>query len=802
MALDSEKLLAKLEPLAGYTHLSPKGRQLLRAICEGEPVRTVGRRSLMAVHGELYSEDVDSTVQFESIVERTFVLDSLCDPDTLGVLCQPAQLRVLAHDKRGRQSHRSITPDYIEFKAERFSFIEVKPLDEVRKLGEKYPADWVQHAGTWTFLPGQVAAQTMGFHFRVQVHGDEARIWQANALIRVRLRLSKVEPMSSAKRNRILTLLNSRPRTVLELCECVGGVTAGQLLQAVEAGVLHGMLRLQVFDDGFLLFANATDVERHLAELRQHAIVELPAGPMLARYLRASSKELAYALRRQEAFIKRQSSPHKKDSAYYAAVRRIRQATSESAPAIAAFVPNFSGRGGKGRPVPEDAKNAFLQFVKADYFPKVKGRASPGRAVAAFENDLPEYRDAMSDETMRKLYHQAFAPEMVALATRGLRGYHATRARTDGSKVNSRAKICGFNTHLDGVRVDARSDKSSNGVVLIYYPLVDDSNSYILSRGISINRAHQFGVNLALRDCVARHGFLPPTILRDTGSENNNRAEPEKVALLGVTFQHRPVSAPRHGGADESFHGKLNEYASSLPGSTYHDAAGRAADGAKKSRRHARFTVEELIAKLDHWCFEVWNKMPTGADGLSREDAFKDHLKRYEDLLVRHSVTPLLAYATGYPIDIRNPNPRRGIRTHGQVYSSQALTTMLQQGVRPKQARLDCVDPSILWFDNGLEYVPAYSFDNAKFQAMGIAQRVLYIEDMLNDARDRKAVAKTRRRQDSEPEPSVATSTTPEPAMDPCLAAAPMPAPLKPVDKAPPRKRVTPVPIQRLGATP
>ncbi|MGH6752750.1 MAG: hypothetical protein ACREDP_11335, partial [Bradyrhizobium sp.] len=652
------------------------------------------------------------------------------------------------HDKRGRKSWKMITPDYLECRRDVFEFVEVKLLASLLRLAATYPHDWIQTADQWRYLPGEEAANALGFSYRVFVADALSKAFTTNTLLRWQVSRSAPAPLTSRQLAKVRKLLVGGPRTVARLCELQGCLTGGQLLQAIERGDLFGLLDRQIFEDRFLIFGSDIEAQQHANWLSAAQTPSEPPGFYLERLLHASVTELSDADRQYKQYKHDRLVGTKLDATAYRQRARLAAVAQEGALPIAAFLSAFKDRGGEGRPIDNDIRLSIMKASKY-YADTAQGKRKPSKAMIKWMEAYPQYKDKVSEETFRKLYHQALAPERIALISGGARSFHKARPRTDGRKVNARADIPGVYVHLDGVHLDALAVGAEGGFDrLVYYPMVDDKTGYVLARGVETNRSSSLGVNMAIGNCVQRHGRLPLVLLRDHGSENNNNQTPEQAEAFRSIFQFRPRSDPRSGGMGESFNAALNDFAATLLGGMYFDAAGRGADGKKKARKHAVYTLEEIIRKIDHWIFEVWNKAHPGDSQLSREQLFQSTLKRYPELLIPFTDGPLLRYNTGYRLRERVVDYQRGIRYAGKGYSSEELVSGIRLRKTFTKPRLDCLDPSVIWVCDGTHYVATYSHDHIRVQGLDFGQRIMIYHQMEEYHRRCKA-NRRRRREDA-----------------------------------------------------
>jgi hypothetical protein len=778
-----------IRALSGFTALTVAGRDLLEMAMDA-PSRRVGESSMLSVSGEFPDEKLGATVQYESRgCEKYFVLLSKLDPAVHCILDQVPKLAVVATDRRGRRQPRQVRFDYIECGLERFALIEAKQREHLLKLKEKAPSDWIEEPGNrWRFLPGEVAAQAMGFDFRVFCPEAYPKAQLANLGIRHLVRPLDLARSHAGALAQLDARLAKRPHTVGELCSLHGEITGGLLYQAIEQRFVFGLLDRQLFDLDFLVYGTAHEADLHRQSLAHMTLEARELGPLGALHARASSTALAQARKDMDAFDADRKAKVPKNSTTYRQLVRLHAALAEGAARLAAFIPDFMSRGSHELKIDKDIRKKIRDFIKKFW----KESDSPHISIARgeWESAAKVSGDYVpSKETFRRLFHEALSPEKAAFLAGGKRAFQAARPMTDGRLAVPELQIAGLHVHLDGVYGDRYSREFEEMLFLrpIYYPLVDDANGYVMARGVKIGAPSRMPVAMALRDCYQRNGWVPTEIIRDGGSEFANAFFSELAANLHFTNECRPIGAPRYGGRGESFHNAFNAHLQSLTGGSYFDQAGRAADGEKKGRRRATDDVAELVRAADHWIFRVWNKTPIGAETKSPEQLFQASLKAFPEAVVTTRDSANNRYLTSMPLGIKKFSYNRGIRWAGVRFSSNELTGMLGRGEKPTEPRLDVMEPSMIWAMTQAGPLSLHSLETERIGGMDIGGRLAKLKKLMGynmtaaENQHARHVTNADLRREAQlgahaAAASGAASTTAEPSAAPA-AAAPEPAP-------------------------
>lgn len=721
-----------IRALPGYARLSDGGRYLIERTMDA-PSRLVGANSLLSVSGETPDPALGANVQYESHgCEKYFIWLAQLDPAVHCVIDQPPKLSVFATDSRGRQGPRLITPDFVRCGYERFDLIEAKPREGLLKKQAKSPTDWLEGAGNqWRYLPGEAAAETLGMGFRVFCPDAYPKAQLANLAIRHRL-----APMDVAREHRdVLDQLQRhvgrRPCTVRELCGQLSGATGGLIYLAIEQGHLYGLLDRQLFDADFLVYGSEAQAREHRDAIDRMAPTMATVGHYSSLLARASATAMARAKEDLEQYDADRAAGVAKSSTAFRQAAREKEALAEGAPRIAAFVPDFMGRGSREPKIEKDLRGTLQGTIRELW----KEAKSPllSKLRAEFEAAAAPGTYVPPKETFRVLFNEAMTPEKAAFLAGGKRAFHAKRPMTDGRKAVPRLKIGGLHVHLDGVYGDRYSREFEEQLFLrpIVYPMVDDSSGYVMGRGIKIGKASRMPVGMAYRDTYQRHSWLPSQVIRDCGSEFESHFQSELSAQFGCTNERRPIGAPRFGGRGESFNRQLSAYLQTKSGGSYFDKAGRAADGDRKGRRHADEDIAALIRDIDTWIFNVWNKTPIGGEEFSPEELFFASLKVFPEAVIPTKDSPRARYVTSMPLGITAFTYTRGARFGGVRFGSGDLASMLARGEKPTDPRLDVMDPSVIWVMTDAGPVSLHSLETTRIGGLDVGARMAEIERLF-----------------------------------------------------------------------
>lgn len=733
--------------LTGYRRLTKEGKAYFEDAIVSDPTRKVGDHSLLSLSGGIPSRKLGKTVQFDSASnEKAYVFLSELDDSVHLLLDQPPKISVVKTDAIDRRRPYKITVDYIEAGIDQFFLVEAKKTEDLLKLRAVSPSDWTDsEGGLWRYLPGEATASKYGMQFKVFRPEVYSKAFLANLAYRFRLTDSDCLTQQAGTIVAVRERLKKGALNVRQLCEQYQGVTGGLIMRAILNDLLFGLIDLQTFDDEFMVFHSPEAAETFRGEVSRLALVDRPFDPFTLRLLRASQVELEYAKKMMTRYDANRAMGLARKATDYRAEIRLRAALDAGSPRIAAFIPNFQGKGGVGCPIDADIKKSVKKQIKDFWKKSTCPRISNG--YTDLESDtLKTGAFCPAPETYRRLFHETLAPEKAAFLAGGKRAFHQARPIVDGRDANPRSKICGMHAHIDGVYGDAYSKESEEAVFLrpIFYPLIDDVSGFVFGRGIKVGHPSRLPVGMALRDSYLRIGSLPAEVTRDGGSEFKEYFC-EAAGGLGFISQQRPKGAPRFGGRGESFNATFNAFLQTVAGGSYFDKAGRAADGSKKGRKHATHEISSLVRIADNWIFNVWNTTAIGGESRSPAQLFAESRQMFPDAFVNVGDTPYSRYLTSFPINVGKFDYSRGVRFAGVRYSSRELVAVLRRGEVPTDPRLDCMDPSIIWARTNQGVIGLYSREHVRIGGMDIAIRMSELSRLLNYNVNAKLNQRTRR---------------------------------------------------------
>lgn len=292
--------IEKLSAMPAWNLLSLEGRRYVTRVLNSPPDRALGASALVNVCGGYAASKFPFLVEYESAgCEKPYVLLSVLDDEVVALRAQPTALVLEAHDKLGRRRPVHYTPDYLEVRNDRFWLVEAKTEADLIELSAK-SKDWMRGEDGWRYLPAEAAAESLGLGFKIFCPEQYPRAFLVNtqffaSVTKDDLLVESPSVLAQAKR-----ALSDRPLSLEALCQRVPNITGGFVFQAIVAGQLFGDINTQHFDTAFLVYGSAIALER--ARERWHPVSDRALGPLEARLLSASEKEISAALEKSRIY--------------------------------------------------------------------------------------------------------------------------------------------------------------------------------------------------------------------------------------------------------------------------------------------------------------------------------------------------------------------------------------------------------------------------------------------------------------------------------------------------------------------
>ena len=627
-----------LETLLAAHSVPPSGRELIRSVRAGTPVRAVSGRAGNVV-GRYPSRKMGRIIQYESrTVEFAFVI--LCEIDTAvrEYFDQPWSLPLEYSSKRGRRVRVGHTPDFLVVGVDFAGFVECKPADRLPKLAAEAPSRYVADGDAgWRCPPGEAAAARYGLGYRVWTPAGVSPALIDNA------RFLEAEWGSSSRAfpeddvERVIERVRAKPGVLLE--ELVPDVGDPDL---VYWCIFHRRVHVDLAahflsqPDRVRIFIDASAAAAWSAAVASLADTHVSASDVLARATLANYplEALAAALERYRIIrpaIEARSpvrsfmgpgchSRRRWLLAYWKAQR-------EGGVGLVGLCPKVHLRGNFKPRFDSDVYVILEEVARDEYEHQRNVTAKAAHAIAV---------DRCAESGVSCMSYSAFV--------KFLKNRDQTRAvaRRQGQKAAAAAApafgprdpaVRGQGpmdiVHIDHTLLDVlvRVGPGSDAVnERLWLTLVHCAWSRcVVGYDLAFDAPAVAGLCTALRDTFDRQGRMPNRIVVDRGPEFGSIAFDELCAACSIDKVQRPPGRPKFGSLIERMFGTTNQqFVHNLRGNTQLLKEPRKMSREVAPERDAIWRLPELDTALQHFLFDVYPKMPhDGLEGMMPRAQFE-----------------------------------------------------------------------------------------------------------------------------------------------------------------------------------
>ncbi len=283
-------------------------------------------------------------------------------------------------------------------------------------------------------------------------------------------------------------------------------------------------------------------------------------------------------------------------------------------------------RGNRTPRAPEAAKRLLGEFLTTHY---ATPQAKRGAAVYAL------YRSACEQQhippvTERSFYRarQQFMTPNVTLARRGARAAYASQPffwMVEQTTPRHGERPWAI-AHLDHTELDVELVSSVTGKPLgrpWASLLLDAYSRRILAVYVTYDEPSYRSAMMVLRRCVQRYQCLPQDIVVDRGTDFGSVYFETLLARYFITKKERPAHQPHFGSLVERIFGTATtEFLNQLLGNTQASKTARQMTSAVNPKRLAVWTLDRFAARLEEWCYAVYDRMDHPMLGQSPAEAF------------------------------------------------------------------------------------------------------------------------------------------------------------------------------------
>jgi putative transposase len=684
---------------------SPPARRV-RGATGNVAVRYPSRKMGVTIQAESHRNELAGLVEYEH------------DAQVLEFYDQPPSITLTYTTGDGRTVRIRHTPDYFVLRADAAGWEEWKTEAELERLAVVMPHRYErEEGGHWRCPPGERCAEPLGLYYRVRSSAEIDWVFQRNLVFLEDYLRMDGSPVTERAAAAVLSLVAQQPGLRLdELLMQLDGASSDdvyaliateQLYVDLHAAALAEPDRVHVFRDvGIAAAWGATETLVGPDRRDEIAPLVLPSlsGEARERLAQASPDDFREANRRY-AILAGSTAPG--DMPPARTIRhwraQYRQAEQVHGCGYVGLLPRRAQSGNRRPKLPTETR-ALLDAFIADEYETLKQKrrfevhAALVRACEAQGVVAPSYKTFTRAVNRRPRAEQIGKRQGPRAAAQAAPFYWELTPTTP--RHGDRPFEVG---HLDHTQLDVELICSRTGRPL-GRPwatfLTDAFSRRLLAVALGFDPPSYRACMLVVRECVRRHQRLPQTLVVDGGREFGSVYFETLLARYECTKKTRPVARPRFGSICERLFGTTNtRFVHTLTGNTQLLRQVRQVTKGTDPKRHARWTLGRLHARLCEWAYEVYDTIEHPALGQAPREAFVDGLhrggRRPQRLIADDEELRLLSLPST-PKGTAKLQPRLGVKIHYLYYWSDVFLDPAVEGTTVPVR----YDP----FDAGLAY--------------------------------------------------------------------------------------------------
>lgn len=670
----------KFEDYCARLQLPDRGRKYLERVRSSPPSRRVAS-FVGNVVGRYASRKMGCTIQFESRHgELAVVYQFEHDAHVLEFYDQPEPIKLSYVAGSGRQTGAAHTPDFVVLRDNHVSWIEVKPEECLAELAVSQPNRFRSGVnGAWHCPPGEAVAAEHGFRYSIVSSTDINQTLVRNLSFLDDYSRGNGGDILKRERDSVSELIQQRPGiSIAAVREQLGSgsmdalytmILEGKVFFDLEAELLTNQELAYLYPDRVTAEAltimrgacrcendpNACASQGHQqtnappnsktaleqpvrlplaptpVETSLHPAAEYPPAESAQRLIQgADPRDLAVANERYKIISDTELRKTIPARTLRRLLARVKKAEEIHGFGYLGLLPRRSQKGNSTPRLParvyELAKTTIEQVFMT---PK---RVTKMHAYGTFSNQCeeeglsaPSYAWFVKEIGKQKAYD-------LKLAREGKRAAYSMKQtnRPLSARNDSHGDFPWQVVHVDHTEADIELVDEGTGTNLgrPWLSLMFDAYSRkVLAFVLTFDPPSTNSLRLLLRDCVRRHSRLPSTLVLDGGKEFGSEFFEALTAMFEINILKRPPAQCRFGSVIEREFKTLNQqFFHNLAGNTQNTRNVRQLTKAVNPKGLAVWSLEALHALLSQFCYELHDKNPHSALGMSPADAYSKGL--------------------------------------------------------------------------------------------------------------------------------------------------------------------------------
>ncbi len=720
--------------------VSPAGRTYIEDTINNAPARLVGQQGGNNVCTSYVSMKCGHTIQTEShTAEQAFAIEYEYDDSVIAYYDQPQPIYVNRTNKNGVVRTGTYTADFLVLTTSGPRGVEVKKGEDIAKLLEKRPADWISSGETVTFRPAHEAFEKIGLPYRVLSADSISPLRTANLKLLLNARTADKRWEAPLKQSVMKIMSQQSWLRLSDLAKNLELKDLTPLIQMVDAGIIFASLDTELLSKPesiwiakspkLLALCQETmnnEVDAHCESIEfQKAPSERQATRALAILSRIKAGEQSRSVRRWK--------------------KKIKDGKEIGLTEFQSLLPQYYRSGNRDCRLSKTSYDFIQQFIKDQYSSKT--RLMPCRAYDVYKvqaNEAHPDIPPVSRTTLRKYIKKANQK----LIAKGRGGKRAANAAASPSDVKDRAILSTqpFQlASLDHYQADIECVIArSNGKTYTARPwitvLIDVETKAILAMWISFRHPSSRACGMVLRMCAKNHGRLPKAIIVDRGSDFQSVYFFSLLANFGVDLVSRPASHPRYGSEVERiFLCFKTQWLNMRPGNCATYIESRSVSGTYAPTNSAELTIEKLWDELNEYI--TWkNCVVVSVEMMPPIERLNTALEMFPFLGVKVVFDEAFKIQTAVDVKSYKLDPTRGIHINGLHYWSPELMQIISEG-KKVNVRIEPENPYHIYAQIKGGWVSCYASKLKQFNALDPVSRLAEAVRIL-DGRKTRDIAK------------------------------------------------------------
>jgi len=656
--------------------------EYIRMVRDSEPSRVVGRQAGSNVCTGFSSRKMGRTNKTESrTAELPFAIEFEYDNDVLEFWEQPQPISVNRTNKNDQVRPGSYTPDFLLLTTSGPKVVEIKTKENIPKLLEKDPQNWITTSKGVTYRPAKEAFNAIGLNYEVLSTADINLIRTENYKLLLNSRMDDICWDKNLLQLVKKILLSHAWIKLSELAKKMAITDLTPLIQMVDYGELYIAI-----NDELLSQPDSTWVSLN-SELVIIGFETRKSEHFLIKNESISIEQIPTEKQAEKALkILKHISNGDKGRSIRRWNKQIQEGKDKGLTPFQSLLPKYYLSGNRTARLNQSCIDFIHKFIKENYSTSL--RLIPARAYDLYcelaKNEHSFY-PPVSRPTLRQ-YIKNSNQQKIARGRGGKRAGNAAANPTDVDKRGFLATVPFELSSLDHYLVKQECIIAiSNGKTYTARPwltaMIDVYTKAILAIWLTFRAPSKRSCGMVIRMCARKHGRLPKSIIVDRGSDFQSVYFSSLLGHFEIDNTERPAGHARYGQEIERFFGMYKtQWLALRPGNNAMYTENRAVSGSHTSAKSASLSIEDTWNEVNQY-IEWRNNVIVGNEKLSPIDKLNNGLSQFSFVGVKVKYNNDFRIKTAVDAGSYAIDPSRGININGIHFWAPEL---LQHSTRSK----------------------------------------------------------------------------------------------------------------------